>query len=379
MTTMTTTRIALLVGALMLAPRVWSRQDESTTSIVWTCPLHREITESSSGRCSRCGRELVRTRVQRFWTCPLHAVVVKDAPGKCPVCGRDLYLNSREISYSCPMHPDVRELEPGSCPVCGMTLVEGSSARPHQDHNPKHGGTFFMAPDSWHHLEGTYPEDGLFRVYLYDNFSQPMRAAPFKGRAVLEETFDSTTRQTRELKALPLTASSDGTCLEARVGSGPSPREITAKIQFEPDGPFERFDFVFVSASAASSAPRAVDGGTTASSADVPAEGVSPAELASRIVARDGSVRELVDRGALKEVYVPALEAKDLALVLEARLSEAPESSRPALRWAVKELVSAAWLLDDFGDLGNREKVRAAFVRFHEAVEVIGSSYGVER
>ena len=29
-----------------------------------------------------------------------------------------------------------------------------------------------MAPDNWHHLEGTYPEEGVFRVYLYDNFSQ---------------------------------------------------------------------------------------------------------------------------------------------------------------------------------------------------------------
>jgi Heavy metal binding domain len=350
----------------------WSIQDEGTVTIVWTCPVHREITETASGRCSRCGRELVRTRVQQYWSCPLHAVVVKDAPGTCPVCGSALYLTSRELSYSCPMHPEVRELEPGACPVCGMTLVEGASARPHQDHNPKHGGIFFMAPDSWHHLEGTYPEEGLFRVYLYDNFSQPLGAAPFKGRAVLEESFDPATRKTQEVTVFPLTASPDGTYLEARVGTGPSPREITAKIQFEPDGPFERFDFTFASAGAADSA-------SPAPSADASPEGESSDALAAQIVARDERVRDLLERGALKEIYVPALEAKDLALALEGRLAEAPESARPSLRWAVKELVSAAWLLDDFGDLGNREKVRAAYARFQDAANAIASAYGVTR
>ena len=41
---------------------------------------------------------------------------------------------------------------------------------------------FFMAPDNWHHLEGTYPEEGVFRVYLFNNFSEPLNAKEFKGR-----------------------------------------------------------------------------------------------------------------------------------------------------------------------------------------------------
>lgn len=359
---------------LRAAPPRWNGEEESTTSIAWTCPVHREITESAPGRCSLCGRELVRTRVQQFWSCPLHAVVMKEAPGKCPVCGRELYLTSREISYSCPMHPDVHAIEPGACPVCGMTLVEGTSPRPHQDHNPKHGGIFFMAPDSWHHLEGTYPEEGLFRVYFYDNYSQPLSASPFKGRAVLEESFDPATKKTLEVTAFPLTASADGSVLEARVGTGPLPREITAKVQFERDGPFERFDFVFSGVAEETQAPTA----PSTNGSPTP-EGQSLEAIAAGIVEREGRVRDLVERGALKEIYVPALEAKDLALALEGRLAEAPESARPSLRWAVKELVSAAWLLDDFGDLGNREKVRAAYQRFQEAAYVIASTNGVAR
>ncbi len=102
---------------------------------------------------------------------------------------------SQEIAYTCPMHAEVRELEPGACPICHMALVTSTSARPHQDHNPKHGGILFMAPDAWHHLEGTYPEAGTFRVHLYDNFSQPLSAKAFKGRVVLKETFDPATRR----------------------------------------------------------------------------------------------------------------------------------------------------------------------------------------
>jgi hypothetical protein len=277
------------------------------------------------------------------------------------------------------MHPDVREVEPGSCPICGMALVEGASARPHQDHNPKHGGIFFMAPDSWHHLEGTYPEEGLFRVYLYDNFSQPMSAAAFQGRAVLEESFDPATRTTREITALPLVPSSDGSCLEARVGSGPYPRAITARIQFESRGPFERFDFVFPVPSEAAVAGPAASSAAAGETPNGPPAVESPEAIASAILERDDRVRALVERGALKEIYVPALEAKDLALALEGHLARAPESSRQSLLWAVKELVSAAWLLDDSGDLGNREKVRDAYERFREAAEVIASSYGVAR
>jgi len=53
--------------------------------------------------------------------------------------------------------------------------AEGHDGLAHQDHDSKHGGTFFMALDNKHHLEGTLERPGVFRVYIYDSFTQPVR------------------------------------------------------------------------------------------------------------------------------------------------------------------------------------------------------------
>ena len=66
---------------------------------------------------------------------------------------------------------------------CGTDLSVGA----HADHSPLFGGDLFMAANHFHHVEGTYTEDGMFRLRVYDNFKRPMSARGFTGRAQLAE------------------------------------------------------------------------------------------------------------------------------------------------------------------------------------------------
>ena len=77
-----------------------------------------------------------------------------------------------------------------------------------------------MAPDNWHHLEGTYPAAGRFRVYVYDDFSKPLglaQARKVRGRVVTKEVFDPKTGATRELASAPLVLARNGAFFEARI------------------------------------------------------------------------------------------------------------------------------------------------------------------
>ncbi len=62
----------------------------------------------------------------------------------------------------------------GAAPVSSPATALPADAGAHRDHNPKHGGTFFMALDNKHHLEGVLLPPGIFCVYLYDAHTQPL-------------------------------------------------------------------------------------------------------------------------------------------------------------------------------------------------------------
>jgi Heavy metal binding domain len=296
-------------------------------------------------------------QTEAIWTCPVHAVVAEKGAGKCPICRRDLVPVTATVTWTCADRPEIDRPAPGKC-------SDGSSMEPrytqstHANHNPRHGGLFFMAPDLWHHLEGAYQQDETFRVYLYDDYTKPLPpdlARQVSGRIVMKETFDSATRATKELAAAPLAMAANGEYLEAHVGRIKLPAEMTAKVKFTRDAQEYRFDFTFPEYSTdASAAP----GAATPSLFEVPDDAT---EILRLLDERVTVIGDLVRKGAFSEVWVPAFHAKDLALALDVRTRTLPQAVRPRATMAVEQVVRAAWAIDAAGDTGNRGDVEDAY------------------
>lgn len=266
--------------------------------------------------------------------------------------------------------------------TCG---VVDAAPGAHMDHSPRHGGIVFMAPDSFHHIEGTWPEDGVFRLYATDNYREPVDVGGWTGRAVIEEEYDESTDEFVEVVAFDLVPAPDGAYLEALVGDLAVPAEVTAKVVFVEDFPEERFDFIFAEYSSAAPAADVARSSTvmTGAPASVPlADRIRPqipeltADIVASIAARDQELQSLIERGAFAELFIPALQAKELALALGDRAGDLPGRARDDVRIAVRHLVRSAWLLDWYGDLGNRQQVGGAYDVFGAAASEIARVYG---
>ena len=343
--------------------------------ISWTCPMHPDVLEDKKGSCHICGMDLEPVRLVLMYTCPVHAVIEESKPGKCRVCKRDLVQKTAAMTFTCAANRDVSQLEPGRCPD-GSAMIPRYTARAHGDHNPKHGGIFFMAPDNWHHLEGTYPVAGRFRVYVYDDYSRPLsmtQARKVRGRVVTKEIFDPKTGRSRELASTPLVLARNGAFFEARIEALALPAKMTAKISFTPDDRESRFDFAFAEYSrdipaSALSTQNAPAGKPSAPT--TPIAPIAPGSLLSDLKARGAEVESLLKSGTLGAVYVPALQAKDLALEIQAKQ---PQANRDALEPTVKQIVVAAYQLDSYADIGDADKAQEAFRSLNTAITRLDS------
>src|SRR5262245_5713777 len=101
-----------------------------------------EVLENKPGRCRKCGMELVATRLDTVWTCPIHAAVTREQPGKCPLDGRALVPMTMAVAWVCP-DSSRESTSPGTC-ANGQAMQKKYAPRAHGNHNPQHGGSFFM-------------------------------------------------------------------------------------------------------------------------------------------------------------------------------------------------------------------------------------------
>jgi hypothetical protein len=395
--------LGAVAGAVSQAPKP-AAQDQNLPPLSYVCPMagDEEVIEDHAGKCRKCGMELVPTRLDSVWTCPVHAAIHESKPGKCPIDGRPLLQMTMAVSWTCP-GSDKESTSPGTCGD-GTPMVKKFAPRPHGNHNPQHGGQFFMASDNWHHLEGTYLPSGVFRLHLYDDYTKPLPAAQVRtitGSVVVKDL------RSGQEKTVALTR--NGPYLQGAVGKLALPAAMYAKVKFKADGPDNRFDFTFDGYSkepAPGAAPRTTSAAPVAAPAPTPAAaapaaaappaaspaapdvsaGVDPAlvplpipdtvpEMLAQLRARTDQIRSFIDKGSFASIYVPAFQAKDLALALDTHKDNLPAEKRKVAEPAIAKLVRVAYMLDAFGDLGNKQQIAEAYAKFIEAEKDIQSSF----
>src|SRR5262249_5340474 len=212
---------------------------------------------------------------------------------------------------------------------------------------------------------------GVFRMHFYDDFTKPLPVAQV--RSIKAEVVVNDPKSGQE-KRVPLVR--NGRYMQAAVGKLPLPAPMYAHVQFKADGPHNRFDFTFesyskdptaaraasVTARAPADAPSTPSGGAASSpppGVPDPASGVDPAlvplpipdtvpEMLAQLRTRTDQIRAIIDKGSFASIYVPAFQAKDLALALDTHKSSLPAEKLKVAEPAIAKLVRVAYMLDAF-------------------------------
>jgi len=277
-----------------------------------------------------------------------------------------------------------------------------------------------MADDSWHHLEGTLVRPNIFRVYFYNDMTQPLAVTGFSAIVAKSDTKGADVGAPISLKPrLTPRATKDRNILELPLPGTALPAKFTLRVKFKPDDKERVFDFTFndyskepgptaaaPAASASTTQPKSQTSTTAAPSGsaapgtlttttmppaqtgdtvtftpgtfrpEAPLPTTTP-ELLAELAKRAQSVKMALDQGDLTGLWYPAIGAKEVALALEEKhISEISEGQRPKMASAVKRLTMAAWQIDAAGDLGNKERLLPLYRDFSSAIADIESAYG---
>jgi hypothetical protein len=241
------------------------------------------------------------------------------------------------------------------------------------DHTPVHGGwQFFMSNNLYHHLEGTMFEEGLFQLYLYDDWKNPLDARNFKAALFIEHE-NVETGEVTETEYELVSAKEGNTWLTAEL---PKELPITFYTQIWLAGEEKRYDFEFEELTI----PPAAD----APSADIILHAhnclpmVPPATvegIVSEIFKMNDMILARIDAKDWLKLHCPAVDTKTLADAL----SDAVTGLSPRQRGTMKKIiakVNRSYLkLDQAGDAGDAPRVTRAYREYGEAIELIRGLY----
>jgi hypothetical protein len=165
--------------------------------------------------------------------------------------------------------------------------------------------------------------------------------------------------------------------------------DLTAKVKLEAGGDELRFDFTFTestkdpgqrsetarTASPPRENPKSAVENVTATPPIAQTIPSSTQGIVDLLRMRTAEVALHIDAGDFAAVWVPAFQAKDLALALQPHLTRLSPAQRELAEPALYEFVRAAWLLDAYADAGNRTQIEIAYKAFAAAAGEVMSAF----
>jgi len=100
--------------------------------------------------------------------------------------------------------------------------------------------------------------------------------------------------------------------------------------------------------------------------------------MLEQLEVRQKQVGDLIAGGDFGAVWVPAFQAKDIAIALEPHVAHLGATERDAGE-PLARVVRTAWLLDAAGDVGNRTQIEAVYAAFTAAVTDVLTAFGGSR
>lgn len=381
--------------------------DLATTDIHW-CPMRGGFCGlhdyHGPGTCDECGMDLkpkrtffegkgaapeggdwvlTREGAAAVYWCPNrdqagHALTDYTIPGECEVCGSELAHRSRFepvhnytcLTQTCGRHKDIF-YGPGLCPDCGQPVA----GLGHMDHTPVHGGwQFFMVDNLYHHLEGTMPNPGEFRMYFYDDWKKPIDPRNFSGSLFIEHE-DETTGEVTE-QAFPFGIDKEGDeFFTARLPEN-LPIAFYTRVWFA--GEEKRYDFEFdeLTVEPPEDAPR-MPVLLHDDSDYIPIEVPDSVEaIVQLIVEQDAALIQHIESQQWLAFHAPAFDTKVLVAALARKDQGLSIRQRGQLKKATASINRGANALENAGHVVDAARAHRAYQTYAQGIEWIKTLYG---